>query len=237
MGGQSAEAVGLARECGTSCWRAKMSFSFSEVNSCSMRPDAVKTAKRSAEPMELRSLMAAWRPIIRSDSEMLRSSKKRPTKRWGSCTGAEAEVSPEAGGGAPGGGTSLCEEGVSTEKLEMSWGLPLSKRRKSSFVRFGMALPLESRTTTRTTTRLTLSLKEVVSWEVISLGGSCAKGGDERRKKIIGRRQRWGMGPRVYGTVIVTDGCGLRLHCNLLERYVLGQVPFGVKVRAYCAHA
>jgi hypothetical protein len=53
---------------------------------------------------------------------------------------------------------SMRDVGVSMEKVEMNWGLPLSIRRKSSFLRLATGLPCESRTTTRTWTRFTSNL-------------------------------------------------------------------------------
>src|ERR1035441_5509523 len=80
--------------------------------------------------------------------------------------------------------TTCCEmeAGVSTAKLEITWGLPSSNSWKSSFCRFATACPSESRTTTRTGTRLTRDCNGTgASWASISgesaeAGACCAAG-------------------------------------------------------------
>src|SRR5690242_14875063 len=69
--------------------------------------------------------------------------------------------------------------GFSTEKWEMTCGFPLSKSRKSCCPRSPLGLPFESRTTTRTITKLrsVFSWKVGdVSWLVISACSVCAGG-------------------------------------------------------------
>src|SRR5215813_7372123 len=59
--------------------------------------------------------------------------------------------------------------GVSMLKKEITWGLRLSVSAKSSLCRFWTTLPVESRTTTRTRTRLTRTRKVAgVSWVATS---------------------------------------------------------------------
>src|SRR4030095_14084903 len=72
------------------------------------------------------------------------------------------------------------DAGVSTLKLEMVCGLRLSKSRKSSFFKFSTTLPLSSRTTTRTKTMFTRTLKVVAESRVTTsavAGGAAALSG------------------------------------------------------------
>src|SRR5580693_9024473 len=131
------------------------------------------------------------------------SSKTTATKRCGSAPGFTADASGAASAevvvvaGAAGG--MAWESGVSTLKLEITCGLRLSATAKSSFFKLGTTLPWASRTTTRTSTRLTRTLKVAgVSWvetseellaagaagdagcagaESVLAGGSCGGGG------------------------------------------------------------
>src|SRR5260370_40375304 len=70
----------------------------------------------------------------------------------------------------------VCEAGVSRLNVEIFCGLRLSKSWKSSFLRFSTTLPFWSRTTTRSKTKFTRTLKEVAEARVTT---SDAAGGVE----------------------------------------------------------
>src|SRR5580704_12272435 len=119
------------------------------------------TRSEGADDSNMRA--AAARTDTTSSINRSVSSNTIATKRCGiaGATGADARIAGDfsASGVAGTAGMTAWDSGVSTLNVEIVCGLRLSWSWKSSFFKLVMTLPWESRTTTRTCTRFTRTLK------------------------------------------------------------------------------
>src|SRR5712664_75504 len=155
--------------------------SWSSVNSWSNCPEVVFTDTRSLCASEPKKRVAELRTNVASSIERWTSSKTMDTNRWGKTTafpamGSALDEYPVAPGEVT--AEAVRVSGVSRLKDEIVCSFRSSNSRKSSFFSPLTTLPLASRTTTRTSTRLTLTLNVVgvsrldTSWLSLD-GGDC----------------------------------------------------------------